>query len=451
MLTAGWREGARFSSYANAVQGFDWNEFYASYHGHSYFEWLRSSLDDPEVADIVLIDSRTGVTEMGGVSTRQLADVVVVLSAPNRQNIEGSIQITQSFARPELLEQRGNRPIRVIMVPSRVDVSASDVKREFEDEFRKRANQFMPEEIKKLERDFWDLRIPYVNKFAFQERLSIGEPDGDPDLDAAYRSISAHIAWLAADTTRMKSVMVQEFERVFGRERVRRALDFGAQFDQRWRDIPSELQDDVEELLLRLVEVRATASETDRSRVVLERQFQGAFTEAIAAAERARLVVRAGVGSDGMPALRLAEPEYVTKSVLAKWINDDREFLAWRQRLRVFLDDWIRKGRDPGSLLQGSALVEAAEMASNAERNESLDDEREFVEASVSATRITTAETALAQQAQPPSGSFARSVGPPAAVRSRNRSRRTTPHRLVRWHRWCRSVVLACGSLRWRP
>src|SRR4029450_8881886 len=113
----------------------------------------------------------------------------------------------------------------------------------------------------------------------------------DPDLDSSYRSICAHIAWLAADATRTKSLMADEYERVFGRERVRRALDFGAQFDQRWRDIPSELQDDVEGLLLRLVEVRGTSTEADRPRVVLERQLQGAFPEATAAAERARLVV----------------------------------------------------------------------------------------------------------------------------------------------------------------
>ncbi len=400
MLTAGWREGARFATYANAVQSFDWNDFYASFHGHAYFEWIRGSLDDPEVADIVLIDSRTGVTEMGGVSTRQLADVVVVLMAPNRQNIEGAIQISESFSRAELLEQRGNRPIQVVMVPSRVDVSATDVKKEFEDDFKERANGFMPDSLRQLERDFWDLRIPYVSKYAFRERLSIGERDGDPDLDAAYRAISAHIAWLAPDASRTKSAMVDDFERVFGRERVRRALDFGAQFNQRWSEVPDELRRDVREVLLRLVDVRPSASTTerDRVRVLLQDHLQAAFPDGVTIAERSRLVVRVPA-EDGKPALRLAEDEYVTRSVLAKWIDEDRDFLAWRQRLRFFLEDWRRNGRDRGSLLQGAALVEAAEMADTAERFELLDDEREFIEASIAAARATPVETPVVSPA----------------------------------------------------
>ena len=87
LLSAGWRLDERFTSYAQNVQGFDWSGFYNSYQGEAYFEWMRKQLN--AFADIVLIDSRTGVTEMGGVCTRQLADVVVSFVAPNGQNLKG--------------------------------------------------------------------------------------------------------------------------------------------------------------------------------------------------------------------------------------------------------------------------------------------------------------------------------------------------------------------------
>ena len=88
-LPAGWREGARFSTYALSVQSFDWADFYSSYEGEIYFNWMREQLAADTLADVVLIDSRTGVTEMGGVCTRQMADVVVSFCVPNAQNLSG--------------------------------------------------------------------------------------------------------------------------------------------------------------------------------------------------------------------------------------------------------------------------------------------------------------------------------------------------------------------------
>jgi tetratricopeptide (TPR) repeat protein len=410
MLTAGWREGPRFAAYANAVQSFDWNDFYASYHGHAYFEWLRTSLDDPAVADIVLIDSRTGVTEMGGVSTRQLADVVVVLAAPNRQNVEGAVQMARSFERPELVAERGGRRIGVVMVPSRIDVAASEVKQAFEDDFTAAATPFMPEALKRLEADFWSLRIPYVNKYAFSERLSTGERDGDPDLNASYTSLAAYVAWLAPDSSRVKSAMAQDFERVFGADRVRRARDYGAQFEQRWSEIPPALFESTRELLQRLVDARAPGSTTehDRARVVLESQLRDAFREAIDAAESAGLVDRVA-DADGTVTLRLAESEYVTRSNLARWIEEDRVFLVWRQRLRFFMEDWREKGRDRGSLLQGGALAEATRMVARAKPVQLLADEREFIQESVEASR----PQPVASMPAPPYATSPASAGTP--------------------------------------
>lgn len=44
---------------------------------------------------------------------------------------------------------------------------------------------------------------------------------------------------------------------------------------------------------------------------------------------------------------------------LAAWINDDRAFLLWRQRLRTALADWERTQHDAGVLLRGGPLAEA--------------------------------------------------------------------------------------------
>ena len=76
LLPAGRRSDGRFASYVDAVLRFNWREFYKEWEGELYFEWLRKQF--LTMADVVLIDSRTGVTEMGGVCTYQFADVVVM-------------------------------------------------------------------------------------------------------------------------------------------------------------------------------------------------------------------------------------------------------------------------------------------------------------------------------------------------------------------------------------
>ncbi|MGH9719148.1 MAG: hypothetical protein ACRD8O_02975, partial [Bryobacteraceae bacterium] len=91
LLSAGARDEDRFGTYAEAVQEFDWVDFYVSCEGSRYFTWFRDELNS--IADVVLIDSRTGVTEMGGVCTRHVPDAVVAFCAPNIQNVEGVLRV----------------------------------------------------------------------------------------------------------------------------------------------------------------------------------------------------------------------------------------------------------------------------------------------------------------------------------------------------------------------
>lgn len=96
LLPAGRRASEQFVDYANRVKMFDWQDFYQNWEGEVYFEWLRRRLND--LADAVLIDSRTGVTEMGGVCAYQLADTVVMFCSANEQNMDGTLRMVKSFS-----------------------------------------------------------------------------------------------------------------------------------------------------------------------------------------------------------------------------------------------------------------------------------------------------------------------------------------------------------------
>ena len=84
--------------YGEKLNSIDWQDLYDSHSGFLMFEDLRFQWSrHPANFDYVLIDSRTGHTDVGGICTRQLPDAVVVMFLPNEQNIEGLKPIVASI------------------------------------------------------------------------------------------------------------------------------------------------------------------------------------------------------------------------------------------------------------------------------------------------------------------------------------------------------------------
>jgi MinD-like ATPase involved in chromosome partitioning or flagellar assembly len=80
------REDALYSARLSSV---DWSDLYSKREGYLLFEELKAQWRKYLNPDYVLIDSRTGHTEVGGICTRQLADAVVALFVPTEQNLGG--------------------------------------------------------------------------------------------------------------------------------------------------------------------------------------------------------------------------------------------------------------------------------------------------------------------------------------------------------------------------
>jgi len=232
---ARWRA---FAAYADAVQTFDWSGLYNRYYGAAFFEWLRTELE--ELADVVLIDSRTGVTEMSGVCTRQLADLVVTMCAPNEANLSGmerSVRLLRTV--PKHL--RGDRNLHIFPVPVRVDLQAeTDDQNAWRNQFVDRMGRALGIDAK----DYWDLRIPYIPKYSFHEKLVIGDPGGNESLIQAYTDLSQAIAVHFA-----KSISAGDRRAVLSRIRepdsiVRRLLVTpDADGEVAWNELPPDRHD----------------------------------------------------------------------------------------------------------------------------------------------------------------------------------------------------------------
>jgi hypothetical protein len=190
VLTAGQRGGAANDRYTQLVRSFDWSDFYDSWGGAAYFEFFRQDL--VAGADVVLIDSRTGVTEQGGVCTHHLADLVVLLSAPNDLNVDGTRWMAEKLKRSELVSLRGGRPLEVLPVAARVEIAAeTELLSRFRGRFAGEFAKYLPRVLKNRVDVLARTQIPYVSFYSFEERVVAREyPSGSAELFAAYSAVA---------------------------------------------------------------------------------------------------------------------------------------------------------------------------------------------------------------------------------------------------------------------
>lgn len=81
--------GKADDGYGQRLNAIDWPELYANRDGFLLIEDMKAQWQQAFAPDYVLIDSRTGHTDISGICTRQLPDAVVVLFIPNEQNLRG--------------------------------------------------------------------------------------------------------------------------------------------------------------------------------------------------------------------------------------------------------------------------------------------------------------------------------------------------------------------------
>jgi cellulose biosynthesis protein BcsQ len=158
--------------YADKILSFDWVGFFNRTPG--FFPYFAYFLK--EKYDYVLIDSRTGHTDAGGVCTMLLPDSLVLAFVPNNQNLSGVIALAKKAT--NYRKNSGDiRPIRIFPLPSRIEEQEKE-KREFWHNKYKTAFEDVFEEIY----DQSDLSMTdYFNKilirqstyFAFGEEIAV--------------------------------------------------------------------------------------------------------------------------------------------------------------------------------------------------------------------------------------------------------------------------------------
>ena len=88
--------GAVDGTYGQRLNAIDWGLLYAARDGYVMFEDVRAQWQAAGY-DYVLLDSRTGFTDVGGICTRHLPDAVVSLFRPDDQSLGGTAQMAEAI------------------------------------------------------------------------------------------------------------------------------------------------------------------------------------------------------------------------------------------------------------------------------------------------------------------------------------------------------------------
>ncbi|MFT3717311.1 KGGVGR-motif variant AAA ATPase [Pseudorhodoferax sp.] len=213
LMSAGRREPqARFAAYAQAVRSFDWHDFFHHWNGERFFDWLRAELTSPSGGrgyDVVLVDSRTGITEMGGVCAYQLADAAIMLCAANDQNIEGTLRVARDFRSEATLALRRGRELQLLVIPARLEgqnARRGEFLRTFEEKFPRAT--YLPAALYQHGLDYTALALPYDPEFAVIERL-VGEKAttaGGQAVLQNFRRLADALVWMASRPGKLKAL-----------------------------------------------------------------------------------------------------------------------------------------------------------------------------------------------------------------------------------------------------
>ena len=97
--------GVLDDSYGRRLNEIDWNDLYLMRDGYVMFEDLRAQWETLGF-DYVLLDSRTGFTDVGGICTRHLPDAAVLMFRPDDQSLRGMESVVEAIRREEPTPRR---------------------------------------------------------------------------------------------------------------------------------------------------------------------------------------------------------------------------------------------------------------------------------------------------------------------------------------------------------
>jgi cellulose biosynthesis protein BcsQ len=189
-------------AYSRNLETFDWTDFFETRGGGEFIEGLREQWR--ATFDVVLIDSRTGLSDTGGICTIQLPDIVVAMLTANFQSLYGVRDVLRLAQRARQGLAHDRMPITVLPLPARWGMQETRETQIWLGRVADAMQEFMSDWLPRpltahhvVER----LKVPQRDYYGFGERLAVVEHGvSDPTgMGYVYDRVAAFIASDFAD------------------------------------------------------------------------------------------------------------------------------------------------------------------------------------------------------------------------------------------------------------
>jgi hypothetical protein len=374
-------KAGRFNAeYPSVVNTFNWEQLYND--APWLIPWLTNWL--AQSYRYVLIDSRTGVTDTSGICTMLLPDKLVAVFTPNAQSLDGVLDLV---GRATTYRRRSDdlRPLMVFPLPSRIEAARPSLRDRwrldtsigYQPRFQDLLKRVYGISSCDLTTYFDEVQVFQVPDYAYGEEIAVLVEHGSDKLSltGTYKYLTDRLLrgappWQDVATSQASSP---------AQDLVRIAFNT-------YSSLTAEQQSTAMQLMGRLVRVSSEKGAESRVRASRSKLAPTSAPIIEAFAKAGLIVVRRD---------QEAKEEYVeivhdaiTRdwSLLQNWLDQNRSFLLWRQRLDDNLTQWEENQADHALLLRGSAL-EVAQRFKGQPGADLNDAERKFIEASASAER----------------------------------------------------------------
>lgn len=189
-------------NYSKIVNQFPWEEL------HQRSPWLMTVFAEwlMQQYDYVLIDSRTGFTDISGICTMLLPEKLVVVFTPNRQSLTGIMRLVKQAV---VYRNKSDdvRPLTVFPLPSRIDLNQEELYKDwrfgntrkaitgYQTEFESILGAVYQLEDVTLKSYFDEVQISYMPDYAYGEEIAVlteGREDSH-SMTRSYRNFATSL------------------------------------------------------------------------------------------------------------------------------------------------------------------------------------------------------------------------------------------------------------------
>jgi MinD-like ATPase involved in chromosome partitioning or flagellar assembly len=270
--------GTQSPDYQGRLATVNWLDLYENRSGYMLIEELKAQWAAHLAPDYVLIDSRTGYSDVSGICTRQLPNAVCFVFVPNRQHLEGLATVVEQV-RDSVAADPVHRPIELFFLESNVP---------YHDDERRTLDRNRKIFFEKLKISAFHSTIHHYPHLSLFDQSVFVEEFPDTTLASEYRELTETLRRenLADRDAVMPQLKQMEFE-----ARITRGLAVNPRNSNKLSEI-SSLHGTDAEVCFWLGRISRRVGDTDEALIQLNQAIERGYDRPEAYLERASLELR---------------------------------------------------------------------------------------------------------------------------------------------------------------